>query len=201
MLGKVIGIKWVFKNKMDERIIVVKNKARLVAQGFRQEEGVYYDECISLKALLERRGAWYENTFLLSDGKMVSKDSCKHNMVAFLKKPNESVGFTEVVDFLKGISLSVSKTKSTDKGKRYRRRARSMAKKINMKLDAEDKVNHGSRVEINLIHLDNMLAKRVEEEQELSKQQLKRKAEVQKAAQFYTEEDWDTIRAKLEANT
>ncbi|GKB79870.1 hypothetical protein Tco_0946765 [Tanacetum coccineum] len=26
----------------------------------------------------------------------------KHNMVAFLKKPNESVGFTEVVDFLKG---------------------------------------------------------------------------------------------------
>ncbi|GKC36179.1 hypothetical protein Tco_1048563 [Tanacetum coccineum] len=29
----------------------------------------------------------------------------KHNMVAFLKKPNESVGFTEVVDFLKGTSL------------------------------------------------------------------------------------------------
>ncbi|GKD20099.1 hypothetical protein Tco_1221802 [Tanacetum coccineum] len=46
-----------------------------------------------------------------------------------------------------------------------------------------------------------MLAKRVQEEQELSEQQLKRKAEVQKAAQFYTEEDWDTIRAKLEANT
>ncbi|GKB33480.1 hypothetical protein Tco_0872881 [Tanacetum coccineum] len=30
----------------------------------------------------------------------------KHNMVAFLKKPNESVGFTKVVDFLKGTSLS-----------------------------------------------------------------------------------------------
>ncbi|GKG18909.1 hypothetical protein Tco_0376008, partial [Tanacetum coccineum] len=51
------------------------------------------------------------------------------------------------------------------------------------------------------IHLDKMLAKRVQEEQELSEQQLKRKAEVQKAAQIYTEEDWDTIRAKLEANT
>ncbi|GJZ15126.1 hypothetical protein Tco_0550803 [Tanacetum coccineum] len=38
------------------------------------------------------------------------------------------------------------------------------------------------------IHLDKMLAKRVQEEQELSEQQLKRKAEVQKAAQFYTEE-------------
>ncbi|GJU32550.1 hypothetical protein Tco_1176139 [Tanacetum coccineum] len=33
------------------------------------------------------------------------KYSYKHNMVAFLKKPNESVGFTEVVDFLKGTSL------------------------------------------------------------------------------------------------
>ncbi|GJS90751.1 hypothetical protein Tco_0773387 [Tanacetum coccineum] len=33
------------------------------------------------------------------------KYSDKHNMVAFLKKPNESVGFTEIVDFLKGTSL------------------------------------------------------------------------------------------------
>ncbi|GJW50915.1 hypothetical protein Tco_0092266 [Tanacetum coccineum] len=31
--------------------------------------------------------------------------SDKHNMVAFLKKPNESVGFNEIVDFLKGTSL------------------------------------------------------------------------------------------------
>ncbi|GKC29380.1 hypothetical protein Tco_1036674 [Tanacetum coccineum] len=148
-------------------------------------------------------------------------------------------------------SQSVSKAKSIDKGKRYRRRARSMAKTINTELDAEDEINTG-RVEINSgiedvntgsskvdtediqatyktkeqtrqkeagleeairlqaqideevakqIHLDKMLAKRVQEEQELSEQQLKRKAEVQKVAQFYTEEDWDTIRAKLEANT
>ncbi|GKB92927.1 hypothetical protein Tco_0979064 [Tanacetum coccineum] len=34
----------------------------------------------------------------------------KHNMVAFLKKPNESVGFTEVVDFLKGTSLMYTLT-------------------------------------------------------------------------------------------
>ncbi|GJV88041.1 hypothetical protein Tco_1531979 [Tanacetum coccineum] len=33
--------------------------------------------------------------------------SDKHNMVAFLKKPTESVGFTEIVDFLKGTSLRV----------------------------------------------------------------------------------------------
>ncbi|GKB56967.1 putative ribonuclease H-like domain-containing protein [Tanacetum coccineum] len=35
---------WVFRNKRDERSIVVKNKARLVAQGHRQEERIDYDE-------------------------------------------------------------------------------------------------------------------------------------------------------------
>ncbi|GJR78723.1 putative ribonuclease H-like domain-containing protein [Tanacetum coccineum] len=39
-----LGTKWVFRNKRDERSIVVKNKARLVAQGHRQEEGIVYDE-------------------------------------------------------------------------------------------------------------------------------------------------------------
>ncbi|GJV01612.1 hypothetical protein Tco_1335181 [Tanacetum coccineum] len=38
------------------------------------------------------------------------KYSDKHNMVAFLKKPNESVGFTKVVDFLKGTSLRYALT-------------------------------------------------------------------------------------------
>nr|GEW11815.1 reverse transcriptase domain-containing protein [Tanacetum cinerariifolium] len=41
---RVIGAKWVFKNKKDERGIVIKNKARLVAQGHTQEEGIEYDE-------------------------------------------------------------------------------------------------------------------------------------------------------------
>nr|GEW46477.1 hypothetical protein [Tanacetum cinerariifolium] len=39
-----IGTKWVFRNKKDERGIVVKNKARLVAQGHTQEEGINYEE-------------------------------------------------------------------------------------------------------------------------------------------------------------
>ncbi|GJU82886.1 putative ribonuclease H-like domain-containing protein [Tanacetum coccineum] len=37
---RVIGTKWVFRNKRDERGTIIKNKARLVAQGYRQEEGV-----------------------------------------------------------------------------------------------------------------------------------------------------------------
>ncbi|GJU81244.1 reverse transcriptase domain-containing protein [Tanacetum coccineum] len=41
---KAIGTKWVYKNKKDERRVVVRNKVRLVAQGHRQEEGIDYDE-------------------------------------------------------------------------------------------------------------------------------------------------------------
>ncbi|GJS05730.1 hypothetical protein Tco_0322238 [Tanacetum coccineum] len=164
-------------------------------------------------------------------------------------------------------SQGVSKEKSTDKGKRYRRRERSMAKKIDTGLDAKEEINIG-REEINTgieevstgstkvdsgtaskkgqrggkapmveediqatyktkeqvrqkeagleeaiklqaqldeevskqIHLDKMIAKRMAKEEALTEQQKKRKAQVQFEAQFYTEEDWDAIRAKLEAN-
>ncbi|GJU08531.1 putative ribonuclease H-like domain-containing protein [Tanacetum coccineum] len=41
---RVIGTKWVYRNKKDERGIIVRNKARLVAQGYTKEEGIYYDE-------------------------------------------------------------------------------------------------------------------------------------------------------------
>ncbi|GJS79766.1 putative ribonuclease H-like domain-containing protein [Tanacetum coccineum] len=41
---RAIGTKWVFRNKKDERGIVIRNKARLVAQGYTQEEGINYDE-------------------------------------------------------------------------------------------------------------------------------------------------------------
>nr|GEX73437.1 putative ribonuclease H-like domain-containing protein [Tanacetum cinerariifolium] len=41
---RAIGTKWVNRNKRDQRGIVVRNKARLVAQGHRQEEGIDYDE-------------------------------------------------------------------------------------------------------------------------------------------------------------
>ncbi|GJX82751.1 ribonuclease H-like domain-containing protein, partial [Tanacetum coccineum] len=39
-----IGTKWVLSNKKDERGIMIKNKARLVAQGYIQEERIVYDE-------------------------------------------------------------------------------------------------------------------------------------------------------------
>ncbi|GJT77365.1 putative ribonuclease H-like domain-containing protein [Tanacetum coccineum] len=41
---RAIGTKWVYRKEKDERGIVVRNKARLVSQGYTQEEGIDYDE-------------------------------------------------------------------------------------------------------------------------------------------------------------
>ncbi|GJW22785.1 hypothetical protein Tco_0033407 [Tanacetum coccineum] len=145
-------------------------------------------------------------------------------------------------------SQGVSKEKSTDKGKRYRRRARpeeintgieevstgstkvdsgtaskrgqreGKAPMVEEDIQATHKTKEQKRQEeaglkeaIKLqaqldeevakqIHLDKMIAKRMAEEEALTEQQKKRKAQVQFEAQFYTEEDWDAIKAKLEAN-
>ena len=43
----VIGTKWVFRNKMNENGIIVRNKARLVAQGYNQQEGIDYEDTFS----------------------------------------------------------------------------------------------------------------------------------------------------------
>ncbi|GJV18204.1 retrovirus-related pol polyprotein from transposon TNT 1-94 [Tanacetum coccineum] len=65
----VIGTKWVFRNKLDENGIVSRNKARLVSQGYNQQEGIDYDETYALVARLESirilLAIAYENDFKL----------------------------------------------------------------------------------------------------------------------------------------
>ncbi|GKD38715.1 putative ribonuclease H-like domain-containing protein, partial [Tanacetum coccineum] len=50
---RAIRTKCVFRNKKDKRGIVVRNKARLVAQGYTQEEGINYDEVFAPVARIE----------------------------------------------------------------------------------------------------------------------------------------------------
>ncbi|GJR35941.1 retrovirus-related pol polyprotein from transposon TNT 1-94 [Tanacetum coccineum] len=49
----IIGTKWVYRNKLDENGVVSRNKARLVAQGYNQQEGINYDETYAPVARLE----------------------------------------------------------------------------------------------------------------------------------------------------
>ena len=49
----VIGTKWIFRNKMNENGVVTRNKARLVAQGYSQEEGIDFEETFAPVVRLE----------------------------------------------------------------------------------------------------------------------------------------------------
>nr|GEZ53109.1 ribonuclease H-like domain-containing protein [Tanacetum cinerariifolium] len=84
---KAIGTKWVYRNKKDERGVVVRNKARLVAQGHRQEEGIDYHKkswCDEFEELMQNRfqmSSMGELTFFLGlqvkqkeDGIFISQD-------------------------------------------------------------------------------------------------------------------------------
>lgn len=50
---QVIGTRWVFRNKLDEDGVITRNKARLVTQGYNQEEDIDYEETYALVARLK----------------------------------------------------------------------------------------------------------------------------------------------------
>nr|GFC93205.1 retrovirus-related Pol polyprotein from transposon TNT 1-94 [Tanacetum cinerariifolium] len=49
----VITLKWIYKVKLDELGGILKNKARLVARGYRQDEGIDFEESFASIARLE----------------------------------------------------------------------------------------------------------------------------------------------------
>ncbi|GKC15806.1 retrovirus-related pol polyprotein from transposon TNT 1-94, partial [Tanacetum coccineum] len=49
----VITLKWIYNVKLDELGGIIKNKARLVARGYRQEEGIDFEESFALVARLD----------------------------------------------------------------------------------------------------------------------------------------------------
>nr|GEU39262.1 hypothetical protein [Tanacetum cinerariifolium] len=76
---RAIGSKWVFRNKKNERGIVIRNKARLVAQGHTQEEGINYDEVFALVARIE--AIWLFLAYAFFMGFMVYQMDVKNDFL------------------------------------------------------------------------------------------------------------------------
>nr|GEU75677.1 hypothetical protein [Tanacetum cinerariifolium] len=49
----IIAIKWLWKNKSDAEYIVIRNKSRLIAKGYKQEEGIDFEESFASVARLK----------------------------------------------------------------------------------------------------------------------------------------------------
>nr|GEX04713.1 ribonuclease H-like domain, reverse transcriptase, RNA-dependent DNA polymerase [Tanacetum cinerariifolium] len=109
-VGKVaIGTKWILKNKMDARGIVVRNKARLMAQGHRKEEGIDYDEVFALVARIEAIRLFL--AFASYMGFMVYQIDVKS---AFLYgEIEEEVQYKYVKDMLKKFDMESMRTATT----------------------------------------------------------------------------------------
>ncbi|GJT20386.1 retrovirus-related pol polyprotein from transposon TNT 1-94 [Tanacetum coccineum] len=69
----VIGTKWVFRNKLDENGILSRNKARLVVQGYNQQERIDYDKTYAPVARLESIRILLAHAFVL-DFKLFQMD-------------------------------------------------------------------------------------------------------------------------------
>nr|GFA30419.1 hypothetical protein [Tanacetum cinerariifolium] len=72
----VIKSKWIFKNKKDESSLIIRNKARLVAVGYSQQEGINYDETFAPTTFLN--GILKEEVYVCQPQGFVSKHYPDH---------------------------------------------------------------------------------------------------------------------------
>nr|GFA81268.1 hypothetical protein [Tanacetum cinerariifolium] len=132
-----IGTKWVFRNKKDEKGIVVRNKARLVAQGHTQEKGIDYEEVFAppandLSHTYRPLAPIIEDW--VSDSEDESETKTPQNVSSFVqptkhvKSPRPSVQHVET-----SIPPATPKTailKPTSNGKRRNRKASFVCKSL-----------------------------------------------------------------------
>nr|GEW35429.1 retrovirus-related Pol polyprotein from transposon TNT 1-94 [Tanacetum cinerariifolium] len=88
--------KWVIRNKLDENGIVSRNKARLVAQGYNQQEGIDYDETYALVARLESIRILLAYACAL-DFKLFQMDVISAFLNGFINEENQWVNALSVV--------------------------------------------------------------------------------------------------------
>nr|GEY03443.1 putative ribonuclease H-like domain-containing protein [Tanacetum cinerariifolium] len=106
---RAIGTNWVFRNKKDVRGIVIRNKTRLVAQGYTQEKGIDYDEVFSPVARIKAIRIFLAYASLI--GFIVHKMDVKS---AFLYGTiEEEVQDKFVADILKKFDFTTVKIAST----------------------------------------------------------------------------------------
>ncbi|GJT38208.1 ribonuclease H-like domain, reverse transcriptase, RNA-dependent DNA polymerase [Tanacetum coccineum] len=96
---RVIGTKWVFRNKRDERGTIIKNKARLVAQGYRQEDrDVDFDESFCTCCQIEANQTLFWH--LIFHGLYCLSDGCQKrgaiDKTLFIKKDRRDIMLVQV---------------------------------------------------------------------------------------------------------
>nr|GEW47735.1 hypothetical protein [Tanacetum cinerariifolium] len=94
---RAIGTKWVFRNKKDERGIVFRNKARLVAQGHTQEDGIDYEEVFALVARIEAI-RWKSASTPIDSNKPSLNDPDGEDTSVSVKKVNDVMRLQALVD-------------------------------------------------------------------------------------------------------